>query len=626
MGFDMCGISGVFSRCGDESIQKMMGMLTHRGNDDEFFLSGEGYSIGVNRLSIIDVEGGRQPLANEKGNVVVAQNGEIYNYPELMERLIKLGHTFKSQCDTEVLAHMYEQYGEVMPTQLNGMFAIALWDDKRKRGLLVRDRMGEKPLYYTENNGCLYFASEIKALLTLPFMERNINLEALHHYLSYKHVPCPMTIFQGIRMLQPSHYLVWESGKIQKDVCYWQPSYSGGQSMPEEEIVEELDRLLKLSVKRRLISDVPIGIFLSGGVDSSLVTAIAAGLSEKPVETFTLTYPSGIASVGKIKDQENARWVANKYGANHHEDVVRIKSFEDLFPKVIRSFDQPFAGVISTYILARQMAQFVKTGMTGDGADELFGSYLSHRLAKPIHSYNQFVQGGLSGVIRGEDVAPYQSDIPYLASLAEREDWKWRSKLFVFSDGEKYNLYSQDIVKSMKGFSSESHLGRYFEGLNGADPLNRILGAEFKGIFPDQVLEFSDKLSMAHTLELRAAYLDHEFVEFASRLPGDWKIRNGVSKYILKKVALKYLPEEFINRSKEGFILPVTEWFYWNLRSYVEDTLSETNLAKHGLFNIPYVKQLVNEFYNRGYDYRRGNKLLSLISFQVWYDNYLAKA
>lgn len=593
----MCGICGVLGKSDREAVERMLSAIVHRGKDDEYLLSGQDYSMGARRLSIIDLKGGRQPLTNEDRTVCVCQNGEIYNYPELMEQLIKSGHIFKTNCDTEVIVHMYEEFGEKFAERLNGMFAVALWDDRKKRGLLIRDRMGEKPLYYLSHTGFLYFASEIKSLLTLPFVKKEINLEALHHYLSYKHVPSPMTIFNGIRVLQPAQYLVYEKGNYMTD-HYWHLSYGGIENLAEDEIVSELLRLLKQGIRRRLVSDVPVGIFLSGGMDSNLVTALASELSNKPVETFTLTYPNEIASEGKKTDQRNARQIANQYGTNHHEEMVEINSFPEIFPKIIGCFGQPFSGVVSTYFLAKALRKYVKVGMTGDGADELFGSYLSHRLA---------------------------SDTMFLANLdeGERDDWLWRSKLFVFSEGEKSNLYSSELMPETRQYNSVEHLKQYFDGLDSADPLNRVLGAEFKGIFPDQVLDYADKLSMAHTLELRAAYLDHEFVEFAAGISGDWKIRDGVTKYILKRAAERYLPTEITNRVKEGFLLPITEWYYYNLRGYVEDTLSKPNLNKHGLFNADYVQQLITDFYNRRYDYMRGNKLHSLVAFQVWYNLYI---
>jgi len=588
----MCGIVGIFGKSDSEAIPKMLRAIEHRGRDDTFSVSGGNYALGVQRLSIIDVQGGRQPITNEDGSITVCQNGEIYNYPELMERLVKFGHVFKSRCDTEVLVHLYEEYGKDFVKQLNGMYAIAIWDGKKRKGILARDRMGEKPLYYMENDGCLYFASEIKALLTLPFVKREINYEAIHHYLSYKHVPCPMTMFRNIHMLQPAQYLVYQNGNYMTDT-YWRLDYNSKktENMAEREIVDELLKLLKQGIKRRLVADVPIGFYLSGGVDSSLAVALASEMSDKPLETFTLVYP--VASIGKKTDQDNARLVAKRFHSNHHELPIDFNHLPDYFPKIISCFDQPYAGVISSYFLAREIRKSgYKVALSGDAADEIFGNYLSHRMSVEPHS---------------------------------EKDWEWRSKLFVFTEDEKRRLYSPEFAEIMGGYDTAEHFRGYFKGLENADPLNRMLGAEFRGIFPDQVLEYADKLSMAHNLEVRASYLDHEFVEFSTGLSGEWKIRNGVTKYILKKAAERHLPKGIVYRAKEGFLLPITEWYYHNLRSYVEDILSETELAKHGLFNPEYVRYLIRDFYNNSYDYRKGNRLHSLIAFQVWWDSYIGK-
>jgi asparagine synthase (glutamine-hydrolysing) len=613
----MCGICGIFGKSDIALLNKMLPTIAHRGIDDEYYLSLDDCCIGARRLSIIDLQGGRQPVTNEDGSIILAQNGEIYNYPELRESLIKSGHKFKSNCDTEVIVHAYEEYGYEFINKLNGMFAISLWDDRNKSGLLVRDRTGEKPLYYFKYKDCLYFASEIKALLQLPFYERRLNYEALHHFLSYKHVPSPLTIFKDIYMLSPAYYIIYKDGQITLKK-YWDLPAST-YHMDETEIVEELIRLLRQGVKIRLISDVPIGISLSGGLDSSLITALASEVSTN-IETFTLTYPKGVSSIGKKTDQDNARIISKMYGTHHHEEPIEFNGFADTFPKVISCFDQPYAGAISTYYLSKQMRRYVKVALTGDGSDEQFGSYLSHRLARPLYNYKKYKETGLD---KYNNFIPYQSDKQYLESLVENNDWDWRSKLFVLSEEEKRSLYSTELHDIMSQFNTTEHIRTYFNGYPENDPLNRILKAEFCGIFPDQVLEFSDKLSMAYSLELRASYLDYEFVEFVAKIQGNLKINNGITKYILKKTAGKYLPKDIIYRSKEGFIPPITEWFYWDLRDYVQETLNKDNLSKHGLFNIDYVKQLIDEFYNRSYDYRRGNKLLSLIAFQVWYNIYM---
>ncbi|MBN1162070.1 MAG: asparagine synthase (glutamine-hydrolyzing) [Dehalococcoidales bacterium] len=617
----MCGICGVFGKADVKTAKKMLPLLAHRGPDDEYVVHGRDFCLGARRLSIIDIEGGRQPLSNETGDVWVAQNGEIYNFPFLRDQLIAKGHHFKSRTDTEVIVHVYEDQGREFYRSLNGMFAISLWDDAKKQGFLVRDRAGKKPLYYLVKDGVLYFASEIKALLLVPGFERKINIEALHHFLSYKHVPCPLSIFQGIYALPPAHSLTFCPGYGLKIERYWKVHFNSDdrtENLTEEEHIEELLRVLKQAVRRRLISDVPIGFFLSGGLDSGLSAALAAEMAGSQIKTFTLTYPESRASAGKNLDRESALKISQMYDTEHHEETIDFPDFPKEFPAIIDAFDEPFSGVASTYFLARAIARHVKVALSGDGADELFGSYLSHRLAYPLHNY---VRSRETGETADNDLlVPYQDDTNYLESLAEKEDWRWRYKLLVFSDEEKASLYSPEIAEVTRVYSTLRHLRQYFDALKTTDPLNRILEAEFYSIFPDQVLAFVDRLSMAHSLEIRTAYLDPEFIELAARIPGRLKIKNGETKYILKQAGKRYLPPEIANRKKEGFIMPVTEWLYNDLEEYMRETLGPSPLKKHGLFNAAYVTRLIDDFYDKEYDYMQGNKLLSLLAFQVWYN------
>jgi len=619
----MCGICGIFGSPEFDTLAKMVRVLAHRGPDDEYIVGGEHFCIGARRLSIIDLEGGRQPLSNEDGTIWVAQNGEIYNFPLLMEGLLSKGHTFRSRSDTEVIAHLYEEKGDECVQSLSGMYAIAIWDDKRKEGLLIRDRVGKKPLYYLTRGDKLYFASEIKSLLQIPDFSKRINYEALYHYFSYKNTPCPLTIFQDIFMLPPATALHFEPGKSIRLNKYWQPDFSDADAKPsisEEETVDELISVLKVAVSRRLISDVPIGFFLSGGLDSGLITALAAEIAGKKINTFTLTYAGDDTLPGKQLDRDNARKISQIYGTDHHEEMVDFPNFPDEFPKIIMSFDEPFFGVISTYFLSRLISRHVKTRNTGDGSDELFGSYLSHRLAFPVYNYIQFKN---TGDTKYQDFQFFQNDMGYLAGIAEHQDWKWRYKLLVFSDEEKRKLLAPEMVERTRNYDTGRHLEKYFQNLTATDPLNRMLEAEFRFQLPDQVLAFSDRLSMAHSLELRTAYLDKEFVELAARIPGKLKIRDGETKYILKKAASQYLPHNIVYRKKEGFVMPVTEWLYYNLGGYVRDILSQQSLACHNLFNYTYVQGLIDKFYSQDYDYRLGNKLLSLIAFHVWHDLYM---
>jgi asparagine synthase (glutamine-hydrolysing) len=617
----MCGISGVFGRPEIETVNRMLAQLSHRGPDDEYAVAGADYAFGARRLSIVGLADGRQPLSNETGTVWAAQNGELYNFPQVRRELLASGHHLRTHCDTEILPHLYEDYGVRLPEHIDGMFAIAVWDETEKVGLLARDRMGKKPLYYYRDGDALYFASEIKALLTVPGFERRINFEALHHFLSYKHVPAPLSIFEGIRMLPPAHTLIYRKGAEPEIRRYWDLDFSAAGEMarwPEEELVEHLLALLRRGVERRLMSDVPIGFFLSGGIDSSLSTALAAEISSSPIKTFTLTYANDSTTAGKEQDRRWARWTAEKYRTEHYEETVQFSNFPENLRRIIACFDEPFSGTISTYFLAGLIAQHVKVAVSGDGADELFGSYLSHRLAFPLSRYEEYRRTGDAGLIR-----PFDAQPEFLASLAEDEDWKWRAKLFVYNEEEKASLYSADISERMRAYSSRELLRRDFSTLTARDPLNRILEGEFRTIFPDQVLAFVDRLSMAHSLEVRTAYLDTEFVTFIAGLPGRLKIKDGETKYLLKKAALKYFPEEMAFRKKEGFIMPITEWLLGDLEDYVRETLSAERLRRHGLFNERRVQELVDGVYAANADYRHVNKLFSLIVFQEWYELYM---
>jgi len=595
----MCGIGGVFGRGDRAVVAAMLETMRHRGPDDGHIVAGDRFAIGARRLSIIDVEGGRQPLTNEDGTVVAAQNGEIYNFPVLRPALLERGHRLTTRTDTELLPHLWEEHGERLAERIDGMFAVAVWDDRETVGFLARDRMGKKPLYYWEHEAELYFASELKALLAIPGFTRRLNLEAVHHFLSYKHVPHPLTIFEGVRMLPPAHSLTFRPGKPARISRYWSLSFAprNGHAPDEHEATEELLTRLRAAVGRRLMSDVPIGFFLSGGLDSSLTTALAAEVSPTPVKTFTLTYEASSTTEGKEQDRRWARWVAERYGTDHHEETVAVASFPTSLRTILQCFDEPFAGVVSTYFLAQRIAKHVKVAIAGDGADELFGSYLSHRLA--------------AGLQREPDISG-------------QPDWEWRSRLLVLSDAEKSDLYAPETRAALAGCSTTQHLREVFRQLSARDPLNRMLEAEWHGILPDQVLTFVDRLSMAHSLEVRSAFLDTDVVEYVASLPGSMKIYAGQTKYLLKKAAARYLPDEMIQRPKEGFLMPIAQWMRTELEPYVRETLHESRLSVHGLFDAAAVRALVNRLYTPGADYMVANKVLALIVFQEWHEMYLA--
>lgn len=614
----MCGICGVFGARRPDVVERMLDTIVHRGPDDGHLTSAPDFTLGARRLSIIDLEGGRQPLCNEDGKVWVAQNGEIYNFPGLRDELAGRGHGFSTRCDTEVIAHLYEEEGLDTPLRLDGMFAIAIHDEGRGRGLLMRDRTGKKPLYYLEHEGCLWFASEIKALLEVPGFERVIDWEAIHHFLSYKHVPAPWSAFRGIRALPPAHLLEWKDGRIARLEPYWRASYEPfPEPLDEETLVESFLEKLRSAVRRRLISDVPIGFFLSGGLDSSLSTCIAAEANPEPIRTFTLTYSEESSTEGKRQDLACARRVAQQYGTIHHEEQLDFSRFPEEFPEIIRHFDEPFGGVVSTYFLSRLISRHVKVTLSGDGADELFGSYLSHRVSQPLEAYRRRVEAG-------ESVTPeegsFEGRAGFLDGLCTPDDSEWRYRLLVFSDEEKRSLYSPALREATRAFSTRAHMREMFGDLTATDPLNRVLEAEFRTFFPDQVLTFVDRLSMAHSLEVRTAFLDTDLVEFVARLPARFKIREGQTKYLLKQAALRYLPEDIVHRPKEGFVMPINDWLLTHLRDYVHDMLSPERLRRQGWFDGAAVGKLLDGFY--GGDRSLANRVLSMVAFQVWHDLY----
>ena len=617
----MCGIAGVFGAGERATVEQMLSTLVHRGPDDGFQVGSDHFEMGARRLSIIDVAGGRQPLSNETGQIWACQNGEIYNYPKLRPRLLAGGHVLHTHCDTEVLPHLYEEYGTDLPQHLDGMFAVAVWDDVRKQGLLARDRTGKKPLYYHLTGDRLYFASEIKALLAVPGFRRELNLEALHHFLSLKHVPHPHSIFKGIAVLPPAHQLVFRPGRAPVVERYWDLDFETGPALSDDEAVDELLRLLRQGVERRLMSDVPIGFFLSGGLDSSLSTAIAAELSPGRIKTFTLTYETESTTPGKEADRHWARWVADRYATDHHEETITFARFPDVIRKVLRCFDEPFSGVVSSYFLSALIRRHVKVALSGDGADELFGSYLSHRLAQPMANLRAFADTGDAGLIPG-----FETRADYLQELSDGapEDWMWRAKLVVFSEEQKRALYSPEVAASLADLTTTDLFQDAFARATTSDPLNRMLEAEFRTVFPDQVLTYSDRLSMAHSLEVRTAYLDTDLMTFVARLPGSMKIRNGSTKHLLKLAARRYFPAEMIDRPKEGFLMPVTQWFQNDLQHYVKETLSPARLSLHGLFEPAAVDGLIRRLYSSGSDYHDVNRVLSLVVFQEWFEMYLA--
>lgn len=611
----MCGICGFVGAGGNTIIQGMMDSLIHRGPDEQGFWEEGGVALGMRRLAIIDVETGHQPIFNEDGSVVVVLNGEIYNFVELREKLILNGHKFYTDhSDTEVIVHLYEDYGMGFLDHLNGMFAIALWDKRRSRLVLARDRVGIKPIYYSMTNDGIAFASEPKALLVHPEISREPDHEAIHHYFSFKNVPAPLSAFKAIKQLRPGEWLTFENGNTHTD-RWWRIPIKNQNSISEEEAAHEVLRLLTDSVRLQMRSDVPVGAYLSGGVDSSSVVALMARCGSNKLKTFTLVYEEDLPR--KTADRDFAKQVSNMYGTEHYERIIRPDEVPRHLDKIVKAFDEPFSGVISTYFLTDMIADHVKVSLSGDGADELFGSYLPHRLAQPLADAEIVLA-------RHNDVSKlpaFEGKKDRLAHiLARGGEASRRMEQYLADDDAKFELYTHEMRRSVSGVLTETLLQKIYSECQSADPLNRALYLDWETQLPDQVLAFVDRLSMAHSVEVRPPFLDHRLIEFVASLPGSMKINNGRVKSILKDAVSNILPIGITDRPKEGFVLPINEWILVHLEDFVRATLSENQLKESGILNHRNVTALLNRYY-------AGDKILAsrvwnLVCFQSWWRNY----
>jgi len=617
----MCGICGFTGKSDKSILKKMTDTIVHRGPDEEGFYSGERVNLAIRRLSIIDLESGQQPIHNEDKSLWTVFNGEIYNFQGLRKNLKEKGHKFYTDhSDTEVIVHLYEEYGPDFVHKLNGMFSIALWDNNEDKLLLIRDRMGVKPLFYTVKSNNLIFGSEIKAILAHPEYCRDICYEALYHYFTFKNIPAPLTAFVGIYSLLPGEILTFSDGKISKK-RWWKVKFCE-KSIDEHDIKKKILSLLEDSTRLRMISDVPFGAYLSGGVDSSSVVALMTRFLNKPVKTFSLGYEDELKN--KEADLYYARKVSDAYKTEHYEYIMSYSELVDDIEHVIGAFDQPFSGTISTYFLSKLIKKHVKVALSGDGADELFGSYLSHRIAQPIHHFKRLNDKIKNGSLTEEEKDLFKPcDLNFLADLFDKtggEEIQWRYRLYLFSDEEKEGLLTKNFKTRLNHTSSFSLIKKYFESVTSNEPLNRILEMEWNTQLPDQMLAFADFLSMAHSVEIRSPFLDYRLVEFVATIPGNMKIRKGNVKDILKKTVDPLLPEGIAKRPKEGFVLPIFDWMVEKLKEYSMDTLSEERLKKHDLLNVTMVKDILNKYHAGDRNY--AGKVWNLMMFQVWWERY----
>ena len=621
----MCGIAGFTGDLrNNDLLTDMVNLLTHRGPDDSGFWSAKGISLGMRRLSIIDPQTGGQPVFNKDKTITVVFNGEIYNHKQLREELQVKGYNFQSDhSDSEVLVYLYEEYGLEMFTYLNGMFAIGIWDSKLKHLVLVRDHVGIKPIYYSLSKSGISFASEPKSLLLHPEVSKAPDFEGLDHYFTFKNVPAPRSAFKDIKQLQPGQYLLWEASKSSYQIKNWYelPNYSSRKALKSEsDAVLDLRQLLESSVEMQMQSDVPLGAYLSGGLDSSLVVALMASKANRPIDTFTLVYEGG--SIGKQSDQDFAREVSKIYGTNHHEKLVRAEDIPEAIDAVVNAFDEPFSGVISTWFLSGLIKEHVTVALSGDGADELFGSYRTQRLAAPIEACTEAESGNISrskavSICEMHGFTYDEVKIIYGKGDAAAQ----RMAQYIMDDPTKRMLYTSEMLEKIDAYHSENLVRRQHDKISDKNYLNMALTYDFQTLLPDQVLAFVDRLSMSHSVEVRPPFLDPRIIEFVMKLPDNMKIRNGRTKHILKEVASGLLPDSLIDRPKEGFLMPVNEWILSNLGAFVKDTLSPHRLKMHNLLDSDSVQQLLNGKFDEGI--RSGDRIWNLVMFQLWWEKHI---
>ncbi len=617
----MCGICGFAGPGGREHLDPMIATLVHRGPDEAGRWVGDGIALGMRRLAIIDVATGQQPLFNEDGSVAVIFNGEIYNFVELRQELLGQGHRFRTDhSDTEVIAHLYEQHGDAFLERLNGMFAIALWDNRRRRLLLARDRVGIKPLYYSRTADGLVFGSEPKAVIAHPAVGRRPCHEALHHYFTFKNIPAPLSAFDGVAQLRPGEVLIFEDGAISLE-RWWRLRFREDPTITEADAARQIRVLLEDSVRLQMRSDVPVGAYLSGGVDSSSVVALMSRMGASRLKTFTLVYDERLPH--KDADRHYARQVAALYGTEHHEHVVRPEDVVDRLEDILVAFDEPFSGVISTYFLTQEISRHVKVALSGDGADEEFGSYLPHRLAQPLA--HAAADPRSLAMMADDDLAPFGGDREILrAILARGDEAARRMAQYLADESAKRALYTPDMRHRTAAYGSEALIRRLYAESGTLDPLNRCLFVDFETLLSDQVLAFVDRLSMAHSVEVRPPFLDHRLVEYVATLPGHMKIRRGRVKSILKEAVADLLPDGLVDRPKEGFVMPINGWLSAQLGDYVRETLSPARLARHGLLDAAAVDALMRR--HQAGETALASRIWNLVSFQRWWDRYMEAA
>jgi asparagine synthase (glutamine-hydrolysing) len=624
----VCGICGklIFDReatIAPALMKAMADTISHRGPDDEGYYVAGPVGFGFRRLSIIDLNTGHQPITNENGNVWIVFNGEIYNFQELRRELLSKGHVFKTQTDTEVIVHLYEEFGELCVEKLRGMFAFAIWDDHRKTLLLARDRVGIKPLYYWLSDKSLVFGSEIKAILADPDVRPEVAPAMIDRFLTFYYMPGEETLFRNVRKLEPGSYMVVKDGKVQIKP-YWDLHFSPvSQTMQEAE--ESLLTLLEESVQLHMIADVPVGVLLSGGVDSTAMLDFAVGKTDHTLSSFTL----GFSEPGLADERPYARLAASQYRTRHHETTITAKEFADFLPKYAWHMEEPVCEpqAVALYYVSRLAREHVKVLISGEGGDEAFAGYQTYRgilwlerLKSLLQPLNRLISSGLTDMNRVLGSDRVRKYAPLMRLPFEDYYYGRTSSPFHYFNAHANELYSKEFaVLTDKGFSLAS-VARYMGNGARGSKINKMLYIDTKTSLPDDLLLKADKMTMANSIELRVPFLDHKLLEFAASLPENFKVRGFTTKFIAKRALRHRVPREILERRKAGFPVPYESWFRKELKAWLCDVLFDRETLSRGYFNRNCIERMISE------DSRSGGlsrELFSLVALELWHRAFL---
>lgn len=625
----MCGICGKYSPTGvrAEEIQPMLNAIIHRGPDDEGLYVNGRIGLGSRRLSIIDLPGGRQPIANEDETIWVVYNGEIYNYPALRHELQARGHTFRTHSDTEVIVHLYEEMGERCVERLSGMFAFALWDSNTQTLLLARDRIGQKPLFYAQTGDDLLFGSEIKAILAIDNTPREVDYEAMHHYLSLRFIPAPGTMLRHIKKLPPAHTLVWRSGEMTIR-RYWDLSFQDKLALSQQQYIDGLQEKLNQAISSHLLSDVPVGAFLSGGLDSSIIVAVMAQDLGLTARTF---------AVGVDGQDYNELPFAREVAEHHATDHTEKRVTSDLIttiPEMIWHLDEPSDPIAAChYHAAAVAARHVKVVLGGDGGDELFAGFDRYLGMKYVNQYAM-----MPGFIRRYMIGPGLDRISDSFAYKNRtQKMRWLHQLSLLNDpGERYaeatffsrfnhdgkrSLFSDSLWQQVGHLNSAEVIGRPYREAPAHNKIDRMLYADYMTRLPEHSLMLTDRMTMAHSLELRSPLVDHELVEYLASFPSRMKINGRQLKYVLRRLSEQYLPPSIVQREKHGFMFPVAYWFREEWNQPLRQILLDSHFVREGLFRASEIARLVDEHRQNQVDHH--NRLWLLLNLALWHRVYI---